>query len=299
MVSNEEMPGKSENGLLVCVNCDYSYVLEPGEAPDDFILKCSCGGKLKYYNPKREIITKSKGFAEKKSSQNKFKQTLGTYTCIFGFLVSVILIVMNELLLGTILLIATVYIGIRLYTNGAVNGRSWNKGITGEKTVAHYLNQLPEDYFIFNDVKFPGSYGNLDHVVIGPNGIFVIETKNYGGFFIVKEDGWYYKKGDYIKESRSQPGKQVMRNVMSLKNFLEKNNVKTYGVWIDPIVSLVNNNFKIIEKPKNYKVLYPSTIPEYILNKKNNVNLKILQSAIDLIEPYCNELSYLDLEAGS
>lgn len=298
MVSNKEIMDKSENGLLVCLNCEYSYALEPGESPDDFILKCSCGGKLNY-KPKREIITKTKGFAERKSSQNQLKKKLGTYTCIFGCLISVILTVMNELLLGIILFIATVYLGIRLYSNGVKNGKSWNKGIEGEKTVAHYLNQLPENYFIFNDLKFPGSYGNLDHVVIGPNGIFVIETKNYDGFFIVKEDGWYYKKGNYIKESQSQPGKQVMRNVMSLKKFLEKNNVNMYGVWIDPIVTLVNNNFKINEKPKNYKVLYPSAIPEYIINTKNNADLKILQSAIDLIEPYCNELSYLDVEDRS
>jgi hypothetical protein len=295
MVSNEEIAGKSENGLLVCVDCEYSYALEPGESPEDFILKCSCGGNLDYLKPpKREIITKRKGYAEKKSAQNEFKMTWGFYTCILGCAVSVIFILMNQLMFGIILLVISVFMGTRLYSSGVKNGKSWNKGIVGEKTVAEYLNQLPEDYFIFNDVKFPGSYGNLDHIVIGPNGIFVIETKNYNGFFIVKEDGWYYKGGKYAKKSRSQPGEQVMRNVMSLKNFLEKNNVKTYGVWLDPIVTLVNNNFKIIEKPKNYKVLYPSSIPKYILNKNNHVDLKILQSAIDLIEPYCNELSYLD-----
>jgi len=296
MVSNEETQGKSENRFLVCVNCDYSYALEPGETPDDFILECNCGGKLDYYKPEREIITKRKGFAEKKSSQNKFKKTLGTYTCILGLLVSVILILMNELILGIILLIGTGYIGIHLYDNGVRKGKSWNKGIVGEKTVASYLNQLPENYIIFNDVKFPGSYGNLDHIVIGPNGIFVIETKNYDGHFIVKEDGWYYQKGDYITESKSQPGTQVMRNVISLKKFLENNKINMNHVWIEPIVTLVNENFELQDKPKYYSVLNPRAIPKYILKRKNKFNLKILQGAIDLIEPYSNELSYLDVE---
>ena len=298
MVSNEEMLGKSENGLLVCVNCDYSYALEPGESPDDFILECHCGGKLDYFKPKREIITKRNGFAEKKSSQNKFKKTVGTYICIFGCLVSVILVVMNELFFGIILFIGTVYIGASLYSNGAINGKKWNKGIVGEKTVASYLNELPQDYVIFNDVKFPGSYGNLDHVVIGPNGIFVIETKNYDGFYIVKEDGWYYKNRKHIEKAKGQPGKQVLRNVMSLKKFLIRNNINMKGVWIEPIVTLVNENFEIQEIPK-YEVLYPSTIPKYILSRKNRVNSQLLQGAIDLIEPYCNELSYLDMDSGS
>jgi hypothetical protein len=296
MVSNDDM-NRSENGLLVCVNCEYSYALEPGESPDDFVLKCSCGGNLDYLKPpKREIITKRKGYAEKKSAQNKFKKTWGFYTSILGGVVSVIFVLMNQVTLGIILLFLSVFMGTRLYSSGVKNGKSWNKGIVGEKTVAKYLNQLPEDYFIFNDVKFPGSYGNLDHVVVGPNGIFVIETKNYEGFFLVKQDSWYYKRGKYIKKSKSQPGEQVMRNVFSMKKFLESNKIKMYGVWVDPIVTLVNNNFEIAEKPEYYNVLSPSAIPKFIVNKKNHVDPSILQGAIDLIEPYSNELSYLDVD---
>ncbi len=86
-----------------------------------------------------------------------------------------------------------------LYFYGENRGENWNKGIKGESIVRRYLNQLPEDYFIFNDVKFPGSYGNIDHVVIGSNGIFIIETKNFKGFFLVKDKEWYYKSGKYNK----------------------------------------------------------------------------------------------------
>ena len=71
----------------------------------------------------------------------------------------------------TPLSIIILVIGAGLIFYGYNKGKSWNKGIKGESIVAEYLNQLPKDYYIFNDVKFPGSYGNLDHVVIGPNGI--------------------------------------------------------------------------------------------------------------------------------
>ncbi len=89
--------------------------------------------------------------------------------------------------------------------------------------MVEYLNRLPKDYFIFNDVKFPGSYGNPDHVVVGHNGIFVIGTKNYGGFFIIENDEWVYKGGKNIQKAYKQPGKQVMVNAMSLKKFLMDN----------------------------------------------------------------------------
>ena len=80
---------------------------------------------------------------------------------------------------------------------------------------------------------------------------------------------------------------------MSLRNFLVDNNINMDGVWIDSIVTLINNNFKIEKKPKNYNVLFPSTIPGFIQNSKNKIDIKILNEAIVLIEPYCIELSYI------
>jgi hypothetical protein len=58
--------------------------------------------------------------------------------------------------------------------------RNIAKGIQAEKAVGQYLEQFrAEGYQIFHDI--PGESGgkkfNLDHVIIGPKGIFTIETK--------------------------------------------------------------------------------------------------------------------------
>ena len=34
----------------------------------------------------------------------------------------------------------------------------------------------------------PESYGNIDHIILGSNGIFVIESKNYDGKIICNGD---------------------------------------------------------------------------------------------------------------
>src|SRR5262245_27275124 len=62
------------------------------------------------------------------------------------------------------------------------------KGIRGETAVAELLRSLPDDYFLFNDVALPGYPGNIDHVVVGPCGVLVIETKNLSrGAIAVRE----------------------------------------------------------------------------------------------------------------
>ncbi|MEL7329051.1 MAG: nuclease-related domain-containing protein, partial [Cyanobacteria bacterium J06559_1] len=48
----------------------------------------------------------------------------------------------------------------------------------GEKAVGQYLERLRADgYQVFHDVV--GKNFNIDHVIIGENGIFTIETKTY------------------------------------------------------------------------------------------------------------------------
>jgi hypothetical protein len=49
-------------------------------------------------------------------------------------------------------------------------------GFQGERYVAEELNQLMADGFrVFHDVPFDGY--NMDHILVGPTGVFVVETK--------------------------------------------------------------------------------------------------------------------------
>lgn len=56
---------------------------------------------------------------------------------------------------------------------------AWRSGAEGERVVARTLDLLPVDYVVFHD--FNTRMGNFDHLVIGPTGIFAIETKNWRG----------------------------------------------------------------------------------------------------------------------
>jgi Nuclease-related domain len=62
-------------------------------------------------------------------------------------------------------------------------------GATGEESTAQALATLPElDWRIFHDVHWPGHrYANIDHVVVGPGGVFVIDSKAWAGDVEVAE----------------------------------------------------------------------------------------------------------------
>jgi hypothetical protein len=53
----------------------------------------------------------------------------------------------------------------------------WLKGARAESAVGAELDELRHDgYIVMHDVMFGGE-GNLDHLVSGPNGVFLVETK--------------------------------------------------------------------------------------------------------------------------
>ena len=68
--------------------------------------------------------------------------------------------------------------------------RVWRRGYEGERVVGELLEDgLSDKYHIFNNVKFPGRKANIDHIVVGPSGIFVLDTKNWRGIVAWAEDG--------------------------------------------------------------------------------------------------------------
>ncbi len=57
--------------------------------------------------------------------------------------------------------------------------QAWKKGYEGEVRTAQQLDSLPEDHVVLHDLRMPGSRANIDDIVIGPTGVFTVETKNY------------------------------------------------------------------------------------------------------------------------
>src|SRR5215218_10208096 len=71
-------------------------------------------------------------------------------------------------------------VGWRLRFRPSEQARSWRRGAHGERRTARLLRRLARDGFvIFHDLAVPGGDANLDHLVIGPTGVFVIDSKQW------------------------------------------------------------------------------------------------------------------------
>jgi hypothetical protein len=68
--------------------------------------------------------------------------------------------------------------------------RAWRRGATGERRTARLLAPLERrGWAVLHDLAIPDSKANIDHLVIGPSGVAVIDSKQYRGRLRVDRDG--------------------------------------------------------------------------------------------------------------
>jgi hypothetical protein len=78
----------------------------------------------------------------------------------------------------------------RLRFRPSEQARSWQRGAHGERHTARLLDRLTRDgYVVFHDLAVPDSDANVDHLVIGPPGLFVIDSKQWTGSVHQGADG--------------------------------------------------------------------------------------------------------------
>ena len=69
-----------------------------------------------------------------------------------------------------------------------VSADNYEKGAAGEVAVARVLSDLTDEFVVLHDLDVPGSKANVDHLVIGPTGVFMIDTKRWSGRLTAGDD---------------------------------------------------------------------------------------------------------------
>ena len=141
------------------------------------------------------------------------------------------------------------------------------KGLIGEWRVRKQLRRLPEEnYIILNDITLKGKKGTsqIDHMVISPYGIFVIETKNYQGWIHGREDSEYWVQTFYKHKTKFRnPIKQNWSHIYAIKeNLPEYKDLPYYPV----IVFAGRGKLKNLDVTTD--VIYPDALFETIMRHR-------------------------------
>jgi len=158
------------------------------------------------------------------------------------------------------------------------------KGAVGELAVIQNLCELSDEYCLLNDVyielsdyiKFDGSYlksAQIDHLVIGPTGVYVIETKNWSQNYTesVFNDGKY------------TPYDQIKRGNYLVYRYLKNNNI---AQPVESIIVVTGSRIPPCDNNRHTKVLSHNYVSRYISNR----NQILSESTVNTL---ANKLRYM------
>ncbi|MFA7170893.1 MAG: NERD domain-containing protein [Candidatus Paceibacterota bacterium] len=109
-------------------------------------------------------------------------------------------------------------------------------GMRGERIVSEMLYGLKKDgYEIFNDLI--NAKGNIDHIIVGPAGVFTVETKTAskaGGDQRISYDGENIRIDGWI------PSRNIIKQALAekywLEDFIAQRTEKTVTIKVTPVV---------------------------------------------------------------
>lgn len=163
--------------------------------------------------------------------------------------------------------IITIFIGVILISYGLYRAKDKGEEVQKRhKIIRDHLLSLPEDYYVFYDVRIPGSDRGINHLVIGPSGIYeilsqkfnpknkseessIVENENISGEINNLDNIGSFRYT--TKLSKFQQDNKIKQEALklgeNLMNFLSSNGIR--NCFVEPLVGFVNADVVVINMP--------------------------------------------------
>jgi Nuclease-related domain len=159
----------------------------------------------------------------------------------------------------------------------ALDPERLRRGILGEEAVADILAGLPSPYWVLHSVST--GHGDVDHVVIGPTGVFALETKAWKGAF-------YRSRGQLF--CNGKPAEHVLRQARGaaaqVRRLLQEAGMDE---WVEAVV--VATQASVSRSPMRFRYAYVISIEDvvdFVTGQRRSLSSSmVLQAVASVVRP--------------
>jgi hypothetical protein len=134
--------------------------------------------------------------------------------------------------------------------------RDWAVGADGEEEVAWRLRKLGGEWHVIHSVPVGEKGADIDHVVVGPAGVFTLNTKNHSNHRVTVTQGGVYVNGqptDYLRNSRFE-AKRASKLLTAACGSVE----------VQPVIVIMAADFKMKSEPTDVSVVGRKSIARWL-----------------------------------
>ncbi len=123
----------------------------------------------------------------------------------------------------------------RIFNQVEQKAEAYRKGQEGEERVVEAMRQsLDGEWTLFRNIVLPGRRKtDLDLVLVGPPGVWVLEVKTFGGEYRNIGEHRERRVGRRWALLKKSPSRQVQDNAARLASFFQANGIRQ---WVNPVV---------------------------------------------------------------
>ena len=223
-----------------------------------------------------------------------------------------ILSIIEILLINSGVGIVALFVGVIILCYGLYKTRDVKETEIRTRIIREHLLTLPEDFYVFYNVKTPTSNASINHLVVGPTGIYALLSQKYNpklrlesenenlnliGSSELDEDkieevpttGSMRKFRYTTKQAKFSQDNKIKQKALSLGedliNFLNENNIR--NCFVEPLVGFINNEVVVINMPLTDEDLFI----EELLNQIQTGTIKLDSETIDKCAVLINNYS--------
>lgn len=129
--------------------------------------------------------------------------------------------------------------------------RAWAAGARGEEKLATAL----DGFSVLHDRRAPRTRGNIDHIVIAPAGVFVVDAKKYEGRIEIRNHGWFLRPDERLHVGRrdcSALADNMGWQVAAIEGALQEGGVEPLPP-ITPVLCFVDGDWPLISPPDMFR----------------------------------------------
>ena len=212
--------------------------------------------------------------------------------------------------------IIALFIGLIVTIYGIYTSRNTHKNEEPKerkRIIRNHLLNLPNDFYVFYNVKIPVSKSSINHLVVGPSGIYALISKKYtpqinlesGSEELINSTELDNKIEEYetignfkrfrytTKQAKFSKDNEIKQKALSLGedliNFLNDNDIK--NCFVEPLVGFVNNEVVVINTPLTDDDFFIDELVEEIKNGIAKLDQETIDKCAVLINRYSADCS--------
>lgn len=140
--------------------------------------------------------------------------------------------------------------------------RNWRRGAQGEEAAARRLTRLSRDWSVVHDLTIGTRGANLDHLVIGPAGVFSLNTKNLTGTVVVSARTFRHNnfRTTYLSDAVREADKVRTRVSAALGR----------PISVIPVIVIAGAEVEIRKQPSDVMVLTERSVVRWLESLPQN-----------------------------